>query len=156
MSETLPDPIRQAAVLISETDADAIERRLKGDIIASIGRIKPAMVADIDFEADVMSGKLFVMLPAPLQGIAIARTEGCLAFYNRVGWHPDFLHAPLSSCIADVSQRDTLARRYHARHLHDLAYVHPKHFVKLLGKPGAASLWEALKRFAGSGMHHGA
>jgi len=31
--------------------------------------------------------------------------------------------------------------------MHDLAYVHPKHFEKMLGKAGAASLWESLRRF---------
>lgn len=150
MSEPLPDPIRQAAGLISNDDADAIERRLKSDIVTSIGRIKPAYVADVDFETEVMSGRLFTTLPAPLQGIAIARTEGAIAFYNRVGWHPDFLHTALDSCIDDEAHRSTLRQRYHARHLHDLAYVHPRHLEKLLGKTGAASLWERLKRFAAS------
>ncbi len=148
MSDSLPDPIRQAAILISPAHADDLERRLKRDIIDSIGRIKPAVVVDVDFEADVMSGRLFTALPAPLQGIAIARTEGALAFYNRVGWNPLFLHAPLHRCIVDEAHLETLARRYHARHLHDLAYVHPKHFEKLLGKSAAARLWEELKRFA--------
>jgi len=43
---------------------------------------------------------------------------------------------------------EPLVERYHARNLHDLAYVHPKHFEKMLGKSGAASLWESLKRFS--------
>ena len=42
---------------------------------------------------------------------------------------------------------EPLTERYHARTLHDLAYVHPKHFEKMLGKAGAASLWENLGRF---------
>jgi len=32
--------------------------------------------------------------------------------------------------------------------LHDLAYVHPKHFEKILGKAGAASLWETIKQYS--------
>ena len=155
MSDPLPDPIRHAAQLISESSAVDLERRLKHDIVTSIGRIKPAFTREIDFEADVMSGTLFATLPAPLQGIAIARTEGALAFYNRVGWHPAFLDAELDQCVTDAAHRDALARRFHARTLHDLAYVHPKHFEKLLGKAQTAQLWETLKRFAAAGQRGG-
>ena len=31
--------------------------------------------------------------------------------------------------------------------MHDLSYVHPKHFEKIFGKTGAAKLWEDLKRY---------
>lgn len=147
MPDTPADPIRKAAELISAADADTIERRLKEDIIRSIGRLKPKVVADLDFEAEVMSGTVFHDLEPPLQGIAIARTEGALAFYNRVGWRPEFLHEPLSA-IVDTEYLDTLEKRYRAQTLHDLAYVHPRHMEKIFGKPGAASLWESLKRFA--------
>ena len=143
----VPDPLRRAAEIVAGAGpaADALERRLKGDAFASVGRIKPGAVEGVDFEADVLGGDFFAALPAPLQGIAIARTEGVLAFYHRVGWHPDFLGAPLEACVPEEGL-EPLRTRYHANDLHDLAYVHPKHFEKMLGKPGAAALWETLKR----------
>jgi len=147
MSSPTLDPIRHAASLISPNAPDALERRIKQDVFASIGRIKPDAVAGVDFDTHVMSGTFFETLSPPLQGIAIARTEGVLAFYNRVGWRPGFLDAPLATCVPD-SGLEPLTQRYHARTLHDLAYVHPKHFVKLLGKVDAAVLWETLKRFS--------
>jgi len=147
MSSPTLDPIRHAASLISPNAPDALERRIKQDVFASIGRIKPDAVAGVDFDTHVMSGTFFETLSPPLQGIAIARTEGVLAFYNRVGWRPGFLDAPLATCVPD-SGLEPLTQRYHARTLHDLAYVHPKHFVKLLGKVDAAALWETLKRFS--------
>jgi len=149
MSTDTQDPIRRTAELISPESADELELRLKQDIFASIGRIKPAMAASVDFESDVMSGDFFTDLPAPLQGIAIARCEGSLAFYNRVGWHESYLSTNLDTCVPSEGI-EPLVERYHARNLHDLAYVHPKHFEKILGKPGAASLWESLKRFSQS------
>lgn len=147
MNTDIQDPVRRTAELINEASADQLEIRLKQDIFASIGRIKPAMTKNVDFETEVMSGSFFQALPAPLQGIAIARCEGTLAFYNRVGWHEKFLSTDLDVCVP-VEGIEPLVERYHARNLHDLAYVHPKHFEKILGKPGAASLWESLKRFS--------
>jgi len=147
MSSPTLDPIRHAASLVSPDAPDALERRIKEDVFASIGRIKPDAVAGVDFDTHVMSGTFFETLSPPLQGIAIARTEGVLAFYNRVGWKPDFLDAPLATCVPE-SGLEPLTQRYHARTLHDLAYVHPKHFVKMLGKVDAAALWETLKRFS--------
>lgn len=156
---TTTDPVKRTAQLICKvtevaSDAprhddvtDQLERRLKQDIFASIGRIKPAMIADVDFENEVMSGTFFTSLPAPLQGIAIARCEGALAFYNRVGWRSEYLDADLATCVPAESL-EPLTQRYHAKTLHDLAYVHPKHFEKMLGKPGAAALWETLKRYS--------
>ncbi len=141
--------MRQAAQLIAEHDSDALERRIKLDAFTSIGRIKPATIADVDFESDVLKGNFFAELPAALQGIAIARTEGMLAFYNRVGWNAAFMGAELNRCVPEHGI-DTLQTRYHARDLHDLAYVHPRHFEKILGKADAATLWESLKRFAQS------
>lgn len=141
------DPIKHAAAMIASDSPAALERRIKLDVFESISRIKPAFTAEVDFESSVMSGEFFETLPAPLQGIAIARTEGVLAFYNRVGWNARFLDAPLSTCVPDDGI-EPLTNRYHANNLHDLAYVHPKHFVKMLGKADAASLWESLKRFA--------
>jgi len=141
------DPIAHAAELVSPGDSLALEARIKRDVFASIGRIKPDVVAAADFDKDVLSGQFFVGLSAPLQGIAIARTEGVLAFYNRVGWNPAYLTTPLSVCVPEEGL-EPLAARYHAETLHDLAYVHPKHFEKMLGKAGAASLWETLKRFS--------
>ena len=88
MTSSIPDPIRVAAALVSPESPEALERRIKRDVLDSITRIKPAVTAGIDFEHDVMQGQFFESLPPPLQGIAIARTEGVLAFYNRVGWHP--------------------------------------------------------------------
>lgn len=147
MTNASPDPIRRTAELINADSADRLETRLKRDIFNSIGRIKPDLTANVDFEANVMSGQFFENLSPPLQGIAIARCEGALAFYNRVGWHEQFLTADISACVpADGIQ--TLKDRYHAQTMHDLAYVHPKHFEKMLGKPGAATLWESLKRFS--------
>lgn len=146
MSSEAIDPVRRTAELINADSPEPLERRLKQDIFASIGRIKPSAIADVDFEADVMSGTFFESLSAPLQGIAIARCEGALAFYNRVGWHEQYLSTDFKSCVPDETI-EPLTSRYHARTLHDLAYVHPKHFEKMMGKPGAASLWESLKRF---------
>lgn len=153
MNTEILDPIRQAARLVSPDSPDALERRIKQDVFNSIGRIKPAATQDVDFDAEVMSGTFFEGLPPPLQGIAIARTEGVLAFYNRVGWNPAFLVETLDACVPEAGL-DPLESRYHARTLHDLAYVHPKHFVKILGKADAASLWETLKRFATQTRHH--
>jgi len=147
MSASIPDPIRAAARIVSQDAPDALERRIKQDVFNSIARIKPDYTAGVDFEDEVVSGRFFESLPPPLQGIAIARTEGVLAFYNRVGWHSQYLDADLSHCVPDDGI-ETLRLRYHARTLHDLAYVHPKHFEKMLGKAGAASLWESLKKFS--------
>jgi len=147
MSTDIQDPIRRTAELINTEAADLLEIRLKQDIFASIGRIKPAVTSSVDFESDVMNGSFFADLPAPLQGIAIARCEGTLAFYNRVGWHEKYLSTTLETCVP-TEGIEPLSERYHARNLHDLAYVHPKHFEKILGKPGAATLWESLKRFS--------
>ncbi|ASJ76252.1 hypothetical protein [Granulosicoccus antarcticus] len=146
MNSSIPDPIRHAAQLIAPEAPDALEERIKRDIFQSIARIKPDVTKDIDFSAEVMSGQFFEQLSPPLQGIAIARTEGVLAFYNRVGWAPAYLETALESCVP-ADGLEPLQQRYHANTLHDLAYVHPKHFVKMLGKAEAASLWETLKRF---------
>lgn len=120
---------------------------MKLDAFHSIGRIKPDSVRDVDVDRDVLGGGFFAELPPALQGIAIARSEGMMAFYNRVGWHPAFLDAELETCVPEDGLAP-LRDRYHARTLHDLAYVHPRHFEKMLGKPGAAALWETLKRFS--------
>ncbi|MDB4223321.1 hypothetical protein N9850_06080 [Granulosicoccus sp.] len=141
------DPIRHAAMLVSPDAPDTLERRIKLDVFRSISRIKPAVTETVDFDSSVMSGEFFETLSPPLQGIAIARTEGVMAFYNRVGWNPAFLDAPLESCVPKDGL-EPLRQRYHAQTLHDLAYVHPKHFEKMLGKADAAALWETLKRFA--------
>jgi len=146
MNTDIQDPVRRTAELINPESPELLELRLKQDIFASIGRIKPEITASVDFDSEVMSGSFFTGLSAPLQGIAIARCEGALAFYNRVGWHEKYLSATLSECVPEEGI-GPLVERYHASHLHDLAYVHPKHFEKMLGKPGAASLWESLKRF---------
>jgi len=147
MTTDNPDPVRRTAELINPDSPDQLETRLKQDIFASIGRIKPAITAGVDFDRDVMNGSFFGTLIAPLQGIAIARCEGALAFYNRVGWHESYLTTELNICVPEEGM-EPLVERYHAKTLHDLAYVHPKHFEKILGKPGAASLWESLKRFS--------
>lgn len=146
MSSEAIDPVQRTAELINPASPELLERRLKKDIFASIERIKPSATSNVDFEADVMSGTFFESLSAPLQGIAIARCEGALAFYNRVGWHDQYLNTSLKGCVPDEAL-EPLTLRYHASTLHDLAYVHPKHFEKMMGKPGAASLWETLKRF---------
>ncbi len=147
MNTSILDPIRHAALLISPDAPDALEERIKRDVFESIARIKPTVTRGVDFATDVMSGRFFEQLSPPLQGIAIARTEGVMAFYNRVGWAPAYLGAALETCVPDAGL-EPLRQRYHASTLHDLAYVHPKHFVKMLGKAEAASLWETLKRFS--------
>ena len=144
------DPIRRTAELVTanslnHTDTVELERRLKQDIFNSIGRIKPHLIKDVDFDKEVVNGDFFAKLSAPLQGIAIARCEGALAFYNRIGWHLNLLVEPIAECVP-AEGHQPLGDRYHATTLHDLAYVHPKHFEKMLGKPGSASLWETLKR----------
>ncbi len=144
--DTILDPILDAARIVSGENYASLERRLKSDIFNSMCRIKPEL-KEHDFETEVMSGKLFPQLSPPLQGIAIARAEGTLAFYNRVGWHPQFLDDPLESCIAEGEGLDVLKTRYHANTMHDLSYVHPRHFEKIFGKTGAAKLWEDLKRY---------
>jgi len=150
MTDENLDPIRRTAELVthdsaSQSDTQELELRLKKDIFNSIGRIKPNLVKEVDFTKDVIDGDFFENLSAPLQGIAIARCEGALAFYNRIGWHKKMLVQSLDTCVPTEGQQP-LAERYHATTLHDLAYVHPKHFEKMLGKPGSASLWETLKR----------
>jgi len=151
-SDPMRDPMRRAVELVTagspsaHEDADRLERRLKRDALASIGRIKPAVIDGVEVQRDLIDGDFFASLPAPLQGIAIARSEGMRNFYRRVGWRVAFLDEPLETCVPDEALQP-LRTRYHAHSLHDLAYVHPKHFEKLLDKPGAASLWESLKRF---------
>lgn len=140
------DPIRDGARIVAGADSASLERRLKTDIFNSMCRIKPELKAH-DFESEIMSGSLLPTLPAPLQGIAIARVEGALAFYNRVGWHPQFLEDRLESCLQEGEELNVLKQRYHASTMHDLSYVHPKHFEKIFGKTGAAKLWEDLKRY---------
>lgn len=155
------DPVRDAARIIAGPGdmAEQLERRLKQDIFDSMCRIKPEL-ASHDFESEIMTGQLLPQLPPPLQGIAIARCEGALAFYNRVGWHPRFLDDALEACIDPGSASEgleALKKRYHAKTAHDLAYVHPKHFEKMFGKTGAAKLWEDLKRYRtdlDSARHH--
>jgi len=147
MSSEAIDPVKRTAELINPASPELLERRLKKDIFSSIERIKPSATNDVDFEEEVMSGTFFESLSAPLQGIAIARCEGALAFYNRVGWHDQYLTTSLKDRVPDEAI-EPLTNRYHASTLHDLAYVHPKHFEKMMGKPGAASLWETLKRFS--------
>lgn len=144
---TLIDPVRRTAELICNESPIALETRLKRDIFSSIARIKPEATEKVDFDKEVMSGVFFSTLSPPLQGIAIARCEGTLAFYNRVGWHPSFLSEALSTVVPAESLA-TFEVTYHARSLHDLAYVHPKHFEKILGKAGAASLWEGIKQYS--------
>lgn len=155
-----PDPVREAALIICNgghrppadtpipAQATALERRLKQDIFNSLGRIKPSITREADFEQDFMNGDLIGTLPPALQGVAIARIEGALAFYNRVGWNSAFLHTDIGTCITDTGHREELASRFHAGTLHDLAYVHPRHLNKLLGKSGAATTWETLKSLA--------
>lgn len=152
MTSTIPDPIRHAAQLVCPDNPDALERRIKRDVFASIKRIKPDVADGVDFDTNVMSGEFFESLDAPLQGIAIARTEGVLAFYNRVGWNSSFLDTPLTACVPQAGL-EPLTQRYHANTLHDLAYVHPKHFEKMLGKVDAAALWETLKRFSSHALN---
>jgi len=147
MNASIPDPIKTAAQLVNPEAPESLERRIKQDVFDSISRIKPDVTAKVDFDAEVVNGRFFEGLSPPLQGIAIARTEGVMAFYNRVGWHPAFLDTELASCVPEEGLHQ-LTQRYHARTLHDLAYVHPKHFEKMLGKAGAAALWETLKRFS--------
>lgn len=145
-SEDVLDPIRDGARIVAGADSASLERRLKTDIFNSMCRIKPELKAH-DFETEIMTGSLLPTLSAPLQGIAIARVEGALAFYNRVGWHPQFLEDRLESTLAEGEELTTLKQRYHAATMHDLSYVHPKHFEKIFGKTGAAKLWEDLKRY---------
>jgi len=151
MTDDLLDPVRRTAELITAdaanpaADADNLERRLKQDIFNSISRLKPKLVADVDFDRDVLPGAFFAELPTPLMGIAIARCEGALAFYNRVGWHPSFLSETLHNCVPE-DHHETFQTSFHASTLHDLAYMLPKHFEKILGKADAAALWETLKR----------
>ncbi len=149
MTSSIPDPIRAAASIVNPQAPDALERRIKQDVFDSISRIKPSTTENVDFDREVMNGDFFSTLSPPLQGIAIARCEGTLAFYNRVGWHSDFLEDTLDRVIPAESQ-ETFKVTYHARSLHDLAYVHPKHFEKILGKAGAASMWEKLKQYMAS------
>lgn len=147
MNASIPDPIKTAARLVSPDSAESLERRIKQDVFDSITRIKPDVTSEVDFETEVLNGDFFEGLSPPLQGIAIARTEGVMAFYNRVGWNPAFLDSTLQTCVPKEGL-EPLTQRYHANTLHDLAYVHPKHFEKMLGKAGAASLWEKLKQFS--------
>ena len=152
MSTATNDPLRHSAELVAGVSGpavDALERRLKRNAFDSIGRVKPAAIEGRDFETEAMPGDFFAELSPPLQGIAIARSEGMLAFYNRVGWHPAFLDEPLDGHVPEDGLQP-LTTRYHARTLHDLGYVHPKHFEKMLGKAGAAALWENLGRYARS------
>lgn len=147
MTAEIPDPIAKAAQIICGKTHKVLEERLKTDIVASISRVKPDQVHGPDFDQKVKDGTFFAELSAPLQGIAIAKIEGALAFYNRISWNESFLSEDVENHLKP-DELTALRKRYHTTTLHDLAYVHPKHFEKALGKVEAAKLWEKLRNLA--------
>ena len=139
-----PDPIQQTAARIAGHAHEALERRLKVDMFEAITRVKPALRDAVSIEDDVLTGAFFEKLPQALQGIAVVKLENSISFYDRVGWHDEYLDLPFDAALSEF-QNEKLSEKVNHQSLHDLAYVSHKHVEKLLGKIEAAKLWETLK-----------
>ncbi len=140
----MQDPIKDTATRIVGQPHETLERRLKIDMYNSIINVKPALAENVSIEDDVMTGKFFVHLPSALQGIAVAKLENSISFYDRIGWKDAYLELPLEHALTEF-QVSKINERLTLSNLHELAYVSHKHVEKMLGKIESSKLWEQLK-----------
>jgi len=140
----MTDPIKQTARRITGVDHLALEHRLKKDMFESVCRVKPKLADDVSIDDDVLSGKFFETLSPSLQGIAVAKLENSIFFYDRVGWHELFLESALEGILTDF-QISKILEKAKPNSLHDLAYISYKHIEKMMGKTEAENYWDNLK-----------
>ncbi len=138
------DPIKQTATRIAGQPNIDLEHRLKRDMFTAIGRVKPEVTKDVSIEEEVLTGTFFEMLKPALQGIAVAKLQNSIAFYDRVGWDESFLTRPLEGSLSEF-QINKILEKVKPASLHDLAYISQKHIEKMMGKTESASYWESLK-----------
>lgn len=140
----MTDPIQQTARRIAGTDNIELEHRLKRDMYAAICKIKPQAAEGVSIEDDVLTGKFFEILNPALQGIAVAKLENSIFFYDKIGWSESFLTKELQGTLTDfhISKINEKAK---PDTLHDLAYISYKHIDKMMGKTESARYWEQLK-----------
>lgn len=146
------DPIKQTAVRIAGSDHTGLEHRLKRDMFDAICRVKPAVAEGVSIEDEVLSGTFFEQLTPALQGIAVAKLENSIFFYDKVGWNELFLSTTLESTLTEF-QISKILSKTQPKSLHDLAYISYKHIEKLMGKTESASYWERLKAVASTTLH---
>ncbi len=142
--ENKPDPIQQTATRIAGEPCIELEHRLKRDMFNAIVKVKPDVAQDVSIENDVLTGAFFETLKPALQGIAVAKLENSIFFYDRVGWDILFLDRALEGVLSDF-QISKILEKVNPNSLHDLAYISYKHVDKMMGKTEAASYWERLK-----------
>ncbi len=138
------DPIQQTATRIAGQANIELEHRLKRDMFTAISRVKPEVTKDVSIEDEVLTGTFFETLKPALQGIAVAKLQNSIAFYDRVGWDESFLTRPLEGSLSDF-QISKILEKIKPNSLHDLAYISHKHIEKMMGKTESASYWESLK-----------
>lgn len=146
------DPIQQTAVRIAGSDHTGLEHRLKQDMFDAICRVKPAVAEGVSIENDVLTGTFFEQLTPALQGIAVAKLENSIFFYDKIGWNESFLNTSLESTLTEF-QIGKIHEKTQPKSLHDLAYISYKHIEKLMGKTESASYWERLKSVASTTIH---
>lgn len=140
----MADPIQQTAQRIAGKPNVTLEQRLKQDMFDAICRVKPQLAEGVSIEKDVMTGQFFEKLAPSQQGIAVAKLENSIFFYDRVGWHESFLTTTLDGVLSDF-QISKIREKINPESLHELAYISYKHIDKMMGKTEAASYWEKLK-----------
>lgn len=140
----MSDPIQQTAIRIAGAPHTDLEHRLKQDMFAAIGRVKPQAIEGVSLEDEVLTGKFFEKLTPALQGVAVAKLENSIFFYDRIGWNEVFLTRTLEGVLTDF-QISKILEKTKPNSLHDLAYISYKHVEKMMGKTESASYWEKLK-----------
>ena len=141
----MADPIQQTAIRIAGSLHTELEHRLKHDMFAAISKVKPQVAEGVSIEDDVLTGKFFETLKPSLQGIAVAKLENAIFFYDKVGWSESFMSADLQSALTEF-HISKVKEKAQPKTLHDLAYISYKHIDKMMGKTESASYWENLKQ----------
>ncbi len=141
----MTDPIKQTAIRIAGTENTELEHRLKRDMYASICKIKPQAAEGVSIEDDVLTGSFFEKLNPALQGIAVAKLENSIFFYDKIGWNETFLTKELQGTLTDF-HISKIFEKAQPETLHDLAYISYKHIEKMMGKTESARYWEQLKQ----------
>ena len=140
----MADPIKQTATRIAGVENLELEHRLKKDMFTSICGVKPELAEGVSIEEDVLTGKFFETLKPSLQGIAVAKLQNSIFFYDRVGWDESFLTRTPEGILSEF-QLSKIQEKTKPACLHDLAYISYKHIEKMVGKTESASYWENLK-----------
>jgi len=143
----MADPIKQTATRIAGAENLELEHRLKKDMFASICGVKPELAEGVSIEDDVLTGNFFETLKPSLQGVAVAKLQNSIFFYDRVGWDESFLSRSPEGVLTDF-QISKIEEKTKPGSLHDLAYISYKHIEKMVGKTESASYWEKLKAAA--------